>query len=316
MKKPIKTAIKIVISAVLIWFLISKYGASTFISIFRDVEYSWILIGIALMTLSNVLGAFQWSVILRNLEVDLPFRKILGFFYTGLFFNNFLLSFIGGDALRIYDISKSSGKNSHAVSTVFLDRFIGLLVLTIFAVVAAVLSMGMADLSSVILIITGIFAILLFVLFFLYSKPFAKRFEAFGKRIIPSRFHSLIRDIYNSYSFYRTHPVLISKILLVSVFVQSFRIIVHYFMARSIGVELDLIYFFLFIPVITIIILLPIVPGGIGLREFSADGLFQFVGITGGEPAVFEGLAFAVAIICSLPGIFTFIFKRQEAKNV
>ncbi|MCP4725764.1 MAG: flippase-like domain-containing protein [bacterium] len=315
MKRPVKTVIKIIISTVLIWFIVSKYGVSTFVTLFRDVEYSWILFGILLMSLSNVLGAFQWSIILRNLEVDLPFRKALGFFYTGLFFNNFLLSFIGGDALRIYDISKSSGKNSHAVSTVFLDRFIGLLTLTVFAVIAAVLSMGMVDLSNVLLIIAGIFAVILFVLFFLYSKPFAKKFESFGKKIIPKRFHSLISDIYNSYSYYRTHPVLISKILIISVFVQSLRIIVHYFMARSIGVEISLVYFFLFIPVITIIILLPIVPGGIGLREFSAVALFQFVGVAGEKAAVFENMAFVVAIICSLPGIFTFILKRHEAKN-
>lgn len=313
MNKTFVKFLKVTVSILLLWYILTTVGINKVIDSFTSVNIVWIGYAVVAMTISNLLGAFQWGIILKNLDVKLTFRKVLGFFYTGLFFNNFLLSFVGGDAVRVYDISKISGKNSHALSTVFLDRFVGLITISIFALVASMFFINQLD-PNLLYVIIGIVVIVFpGIIYLLYKKSFAKKFEPFGKKVIPKRFHGLLSDTYNSLNYYRENPGLILKVLLISLFVQSLRISVHYFAASSIGVEVNFLYFFLFIPIITIVLLIPIAPGGVGLRELTAAELFNFAGIKE-EAVVFEMLAFFIAIFCSLPGIISFIFRSKDVK--
>jgi len=293
-------------------YLVYSYGISEYYRQLRDVAGVWILIALCCMTLSNILGSAQWNLILRDLDIRLPFRRTLAFYYTGLFFNNFLLSFVGGDLMRVYDISRSSGRNSDAISTVFLDRLVGLFTMTLFACAALFYTLNLLKSNFLVIIIVTLLGVISFLLFFLYSKPFAKKFELFGRYLLPERFHGRIREIYNALHYCSTHPVLLGKLFLLSLFVQSLRILVHYCTSRSLGVDAGLAYFFLFIPIIVVLITLPVSIGGIGVRESSGAMLFAYVGVAATATVLFEGMAYIVAILCSLPGILTFIFRKHE----
>ncbi|MFC1557440.1 lysylphosphatidylglycerol synthase transmembrane domain-containing protein [candidate division KSB1 bacterium] len=314
MKRFLKILIKITISVSIIWYLVYRHGFSELFSL-DDLKEGWILTALLFSTLSFLLGSLQWNMILRNLDIHLPFKKTLSFYYTGQFFNPFLLGFIGGDVVRVYDIAKTSGKNSEAISTVFLDRLIGLFILTLFAAVAAVYTAGLLESNFLMILIILILVAVCFILVFLYSKPFAKKFESTGKKILPKRFHGRIREIYNSLNYYGSHPRLLGKLFLISIFVQSARILVHYCTARSVGVSVGLEYFFLFIPIIALLITLPISIGGIGIRESSGALLFRYIGVAEPKTVVFELLAFAVQVVCSLPGGVAFIFRKHEIKK-
>jgi len=309
-----KISLKLFISISLITYLICKYGAE-FVQLFSKVDGLWIAGALGFMTLSNVLGTLQWNLILKNLDIHLPFKRAFAFYYSGLFFNNFLLSFIGGDVVRIYDITKTSGRNSEAITTVFLDRLIGLFMMTLFAAVAMLYTIGLIQSNVIVILIALIFIVVSFVLVFLFSKPFAKKFESFGKSILPKRFHGRIREIYNSLNYYGNHPVLIGRLIILSFMVQSARICVHYCTSRSLGVTAGIEYFFLFIPIITVIITFPISIGGIGVRESTAAMLFQYAGVSAATAVMFEGLAYGVAILCSIPGGIMFIFRKHELKR-
>lgn len=315
MKKIYSTAAKVAISVSLFGFLIYQYGSGELANQLAEVDPLWIVLAIIILSVSFVLGAIQWNIILRNLNIIIPLRRALAFYYTGLFFNNFLLSFIGGDVVRIYDIAKTSGKNSEAISTVFLDRLIGLFTMTLFAALAVTFTFGLIRSNFLIFLTVSILSVICFVLMFLYSKPFAKKFESFGRAILPARFHEKVRSIYNSLNYYGSNPGLLAKLFSISVVVQLARILVHYCAARSIGVDIGIEYFFIFIPIIALLITLPITIGGIGLRESLGVMLFGYAGVSGASAVVFEGLAFIVAVISSLPGGITFIFRKHELKE-
>lgn len=54
--------------------------------------------------------------------------------YIGIYFNNFLPAMIGGDSAKIYYLGKQQGYLSTTTS-VFLDRFLGFLALTLIALI-------------------------------------------------------------------------------------------------------------------------------------------------------------------------------------
>jgi hypothetical protein len=79
---------------------------------------------------------------------------------------------------------------------------------------------------------------------------------------------------------------------------------VHFEVSEAMGLEIPLIYFFLFVPVIAIFIALPISIGGLGVRE--GLGIFFFCRAVPGldsEQAFTMGfLAYVVGVVVSLAG--------------
>ena len=316
MKKGYWNLLKLAVSLSLIYYLLFiKYEAAAVYHTFTEVQKEWVFLALGSMLFSNICGTFQWNLILKYLDIHLPLRRAAAFYFTGLFFNNFLISFVGGDVVRIYDVTRSSGKNSAAISTVLLDRLIGFIVLISLAFFGFLYTLGKLDSTVLLFSIPGIFVILIFVLLFLFNKPFAKKFETFGLKITPERFHSHIRKIYNSINYYGNNPKLLRKLFVIALLVQSARVFAHFALARSIGVSVNIFYFFLFIPVITLLISLPITIGGIGVREWSASELFRFASVAGEEAVLFEFLAYIVAITCSLPGGIAFVFRKHELQQ-
>ena len=96
--------------------------------------------------------------------------------------------------------------------------------------------------------------------------------------------------------------------------VQSLRILVHYTAARSIGVQVNLVYFVIFVPIIALLASLPISIGGIGIRESSGVALFSQVWPLQADIVAFEFFAFLIGIISTIPGGIIFML-RKEAKQ-
>jgi uncharacterized protein (TIRG00374 family) len=101
----------------------------------------WMLIAaVFFFVLSNFLGAVQWRALLSMQEISLPFGQVVLLYFVGVFFNNFMVGNIGGDAIRIYDLKRLTGKGVSGFAATFLDRFIGLFTLSCLSIVAFVLT--------------------------------------------------------------------------------------------------------------------------------------------------------------------------------
>jgi len=261
--------------------------------------------------LSSLLGASQWFILLKSLDINIHFKKAVSYYYTGLFFNNFLLSFIGGDLFRIYDVTKVSGKNSESISTVFLDRLLGFSVLSTLALLGVLFTIDILKNKIVLIFIFGLFAIFFILILFFYFKNFAKRFESFGDRILPKKIAEKLREIYRGINYFRHKKKLIFFLFLLSIIIQLLRISVHYCMAHSLSLEINFLYFLIFIPVISILVLLPSI-GGVGIREQAAVFLFGSIGILPVKASTIVFLAFLTGILASLPGGIFFIFRNHK----
>ena len=314
-KEIAKFLVKLVISAALIVYIFTtQIDLSDLIDLLSETRIFWLLTGLSAIVVSNFLGSYQWHLILNETDVNLPYRKSFRFYHTGLFFNNFLLSFIGGDVVRVYDISKTSGKNPAALSTVFLDRLVGLSMLSFFALFFAVISGEFIKTKIISLSSLGFFLILLFMLLFFFFKRFAKKFQSFGEKILPSMFHQGAHDMYNNIYHFKKKKFVLFKIFCVSFVVQILRIMVHYFAALSIGISVNFIYFFIMIPIILLVIIIPISIGGLGVRENTAVILFSKIGIPAPEAVLMELIAYFIGIVSSLPGGIMFLVSKERKK--
>jgi len=314
-KKQLFTLIKIVISLSLLLFFFQKIGLLRFAELIASVESTWIIIALAVLTISNFMGVYQWQLLLHSSGIDISYRRAISYYYTGLFFNNFLPSFIAGDIFRIYDVTKFSGKNSIAISTVFLDRLLGFVAIAFLALIFGVIHCHSLDTRIVIIPIVGFFIILIVIAVLFYNKKFVKQFEPFAKSVLPVVITSKIREVYNGINYFRNHKRLVSRLLVFSIIIQTFRIYTHYYCALALHID-DIVpvpanYFFIFIPLISFLSLIPISIGGIGVRESLGVFFFRFIGFPQEQAFLMEFLAYIIGILASLPGMIAFLIRKH-----
>ncbi|MBD3289033.1 flippase-like domain-containing protein [candidate division KSB1 bacterium] len=313
-KKITIPVLKIIVSIGLIFFLFYKLGFKNVTSQFTAINIYWFLLGIILFTLSNFLGSVQWSFLLKAVGIHLPLLRVISYYYTGLFFNNFLVGYIGGDAIRVYDITKASGSNSEAISAVFFDRLIGFAVLTILALLASLYLLKTFIPSNVIMIILTIFLFWVMLIVILFNKRFLDKISWLFKWMLPETLSDKIRKIYLGINQFKNHKTILVKVFATSIIIQTLRILVHYAAARSIGVNIAPIYFIIFIPIIALLASLPISIGGIGIRESSGVALFSQIWSIQADIVAFEFFAFLIGIISTIPGGIIFMLRKEITK--
>lgn len=315
MKKHLITVAKIIVSTALIILLINKLGFRDILLQFQTANFWWLFLAIFIFTVSNFLGALQWFLLLRARNINLSFSHVLSYYYVGLFFNNFLIGYIGGDAIRIYDITKQSGDSSSAVSTVFLDRFMGFVLLTTLAMIAGLIWQNMLESKTMLLIIVVIFVCWVLSFVFLFNEKLAQSLGKLIKLVFTPKNNGKIQEIYKNINSFKHERKTLVSIVLISVAVQTVRVLVHYLAALSLGVRGHIKYFFLFIPIIALLSSLPISIGGIGIREGSGVALFSKIPEFIPEMVVaMELLAYLIGIIAAIPGGIIFMIRREQIK--
>lgn len=310
MKKLVSQLLKWGVSAALVWWLLRQIGLSRIFGLLRQADPLWLTAGFTLFLLSHVLGSVQWRLLLREEDIRLPLRSVLSRYFAGLFFNNFLIGGAGGDVYRMLDVRKTSKNGTAAVSSVFLDRMMGFLVMSGFSVLAVPLALRLKHFEGTFW--TSFFVMVfgwVFLLFFFFSKRFAKSFVWIFHWFIPHSIKIKMREVYCKIHAFGRRRALFIEIVLISLVVQSARIFTHYLIGRSLGVKVSPVYYFLFIPIIAIMATLPISIGGIGMREQTGVVLFRLVGMTAVQAVAVEFLSYLVAIGTSVPGGVLFALR-------
>lgn len=94
---------------------------------FLKVDIGLIFIAFALTVISTILKTWRWWLVLRYNQIELPFQRLFGTYLVGTFFSQFMPgSSMGGDAMRMVETSVDTGRTVTSVSSVFVERAIGL----------------------------------------------------------------------------------------------------------------------------------------------------------------------------------------------
>src|SRR5262249_5811528 len=110
-----------------------------FLTLFKGIRIGYLLIGLAVYPLANVLGAVRWRGLMRAHEMDLGFSKSLQLTWLGFFWSLVFPGVTGGDVVKAYCVARTAEKRAVAVLIVFLDRIIGLIGLAVLSGVVILL---------------------------------------------------------------------------------------------------------------------------------------------------------------------------------
>jgi uncharacterized protein (TIRG00374 family) len=310
--------LKLLVSSVLCFFvwksIVSTPGMDSddFVTIIKNVNVKYLFFAAFCIFLSYFSGCLQWKQLLAAQNINMTYLNLLRFYFVGCFFNNFMPGNIGGDLKKIYDIKRNSNETvGAAVSATFFDRFCGLYALCGFALAAGVVFFWKDPEQRLFLLpFLLVFLCFSFGLCMLFSRRFGNLL--FGK--ILSFLGERVLHLHGRFQAFKTKR-LFAQLFVFSTFTQSLRILSHYLCALSIGVDISVIWYFYYIPLIAIVSALPISIGGFGPRELMAQTLFMRIGVGSLEAVIMQLLAYVANLAVSLLGGADFLFKNFSILN-
>ncbi len=314
-KKSLITVLKLVALAVIFWFISSKINMSDLEDIKENGDLFQFFLSMGLYFGSIFFAALQWKNLLKIQEVKIKYLTSLRFSFVGVFFNSFLPSSTGGDVYRVYGLGKDTSKWGSVLSATFFDRVFGFVVLGFFSFVAGVVFFDEIDLKFSIIVLSLFFSLISGFLLFIASHRFCSLVDRFIFSRFPAKIVKTLREfrlegkkVFSSYK--SLLPILVTSIL-----VQGMRVLSNYYAAKSIGVDIDVGYFFLFIPIIGMAISLPITFGGVGIREIVSLELFGSLGVANYQAVFMQTVAFIANVFVNLLGGLVLLYRMFKDKS-
>ncbi len=267
------------------WIIWRTNWEEVFIYI-EKIRHWQVLLYTCLVLLGMIISAYKWKMLAEFKNINYPLRRFFSLYIAGTFINNFMPSFIGGDAYKAYQIGKKQEKYAEAVSTVMVDRFTGFLGAVFLALFFALLNIKEVLSNSTLIVTTSIMiAIVIFdwLIIAIRNLSFWKKFS----HILPEKIKKLVKEII-SYD----HE---SKIMLKATFISfAFNIVgialANYVLFLSLGVRLNFLDYVTVIFLISIVASVPISINNIGIKEWAYITFFGIFGVPG-------ALAITVAIL-------------------
>lgn len=285
MNKKISIILKIFITLAILFVLFKLVPYKELLDVFKRSKKIYIFIGFLLYLLTIAIAILRWHFLLHSLKVKASFRDVFSTSFVGLFFNLIFPSFVAGDVFKGFSISASHGEAKKVVSSVLMDRFSGAVALMFVAFFSYLFGRKVFNEKEVSLCL-----ILLCVLIgFCSLAIFSKRFFSFIVKLLGN--HALKNKLINFHEhlyFFRKNPDIFLKSIYFSLPVQLLTCVTFYVASKAFGLHISIIYFFILVPIVMMIALIPITIAGAGTREAAAVYFFSLIGV---EKSISLGLS-------------------------
>ncbi len=313
-KKKILTALRLIISAALIAYLIifrSEFkNFGEFLDIVKTINIPLLLAAASMHVFGVWISVVRWNILLRTQKIKISQSYLASSFLIGSFFNNLLPTSIGGDIFRTVDISKKGGVSiGKSASVIVIERFSGVVSAATYAIIALLLGFRTIGKTSYVIPVVVFFVLCILLGFIILNPQFLRLGKLVNRIKFLSRIREKLKEIYHTFQSFKKYKLALFETMLCS-FALQFGIIVHYWLAaRSLGVELSFESYLFIVPVVATIAMLPISIGGTGIRENSLVFLMVALGATRSTSTVTSLLVFFMLIVLGLLGAAVYIIR-------
>lgn len=308
MRRILLSAIKILVSAALLYLALRKVN---FVDLAARIDLTsavWLALAVALTFLQIFIGVLRWRIVSAECGAPLPLRQAMRYNVIGTFFNQTLPSSIGGDAVRLWLVARNGAGWRAATYSIFVDRAVGLIALAVIIVASLPWSFHLISDPygrSALMLID--FAALAggagFLVLGMLPWPWLKHWWAthhihacavIANRVIFSR---------------RNEPA----IAILSFLVHFLAVLIAWCVVQSIAAPVGFDQTFLLIPPVMLVTMLPISIAGWGVREATMGLAFGYAGLVTNEGVNISLLYGAVSFIVGAFGGLVWILSAEKA---
>lgn len=302
-------ATKIALSAGLVWFAFSQVDVNSAMGYLRNISAYAIIVILALLFIQMLVAALRLRELLTLLGARCNVIGAIDIVMIGAFFSQTMISFIGGDAMRIWRIVRSSVSVGIATKCILLDRaagFSGLFILALLGLPFLLQLVKQPQLRiSLLIAMAGFVAGFLFFLSLRHMPEVLKRW----------RVCNLIADFATeAVSLSRNKGYLIT-ILGLSLSIQIMNVMILYVIALFLSIEVTLLNALILLPPVLFMSMLPISVAGWGVREGAMVLALNMVNVPAHQSLALSICFGLCALAISLPGGALWFYTRSHGNN-
>ncbi len=307
MKKYLGIIVRTLVSVGLLVYLfhsiVQEQGAAALWTAARSIQPGWFVAAILFNGICCALGVWRWQMILRALGLELKLARVNSIYFVGLFFNAFTFGSTGGDVIKAwYVASETHHQKTEAVTTVVLDRLIGLLAL--FALALGGLAFGYGRVFDDPRLRPVGWVMLAFI-----AGTIAASLLGLWVRKLPAT----AQRVLDAYRVCATHPGLVVQTALLSVGVHVANILTFLCVGIGLGISAaGVADYFVYLPIIIAISSIPVTISGFGVREALFALLFSKAGVAASTAVALSLLGYFAKLFWSVVGGFFFLTHRKE----
>lgn len=313
--------IKSIVSIGLIWYLLSEVEFTAVYASLKSAQPIWLLFAFITLNIGKLLTGYRWQILLEAQGIKILLRSLIASVFVGQFFNSFLPTTIGGDAVRAYDTATQSKESTKSVTSVFIDRLIGVFALTLLAVLALLLGYIIGeDVRFYVLPVFLLFFICSFGAIIIYNNSLIEIIIRLLKSFNLTKIADKLNEYSQSFSMLKNKPRVLIIALIVSIALQINVILFYYFIGVALDLNVSFLYFSIIVPVALIVLLVPFSINGIGIREGIFVFLLTELGVLPKDAIALSWISFGLALTQGIIGGVIFAlrggnFRRSQIDN-
>ena len=293
----------LVLTAAAIAYLVWKVELGTTLDVLADTNLAWFAVAVTIVVVTVPVLALRWGWLLASHAIHERVPWLTRAYFVAYTAGQVLPTSLGGDAVRVVETTRRHpGRASVVTGTVLLERGLGGAATVALGAIGFLLSIGEFDVSAY-LWLEGVFVfgtLLLAFLFFARSaRPLLRRSQPLLLRL---RLERRLRQFYEAVHHFRGHPDLLGKVLAVTFAVQAVRILAIWAAAKAVGIDLDPRIYYVFGPLLFLVMLVPFTLNGLAVREAFFVSFLGSVGVGANQAFAAGFLYFLVTLLLAFPG--------------
>jgi uncharacterized membrane protein YbhN (UPF0104 family) len=298
------------------------------------MSWRWLALFVLLVVASHVISAVKWGLLLSARGHVVSLWRLTCLYTVGQFYNAVFPSTIGGDVVRALGLREVIGDSRSAFASMTAERFTGAAMLVALGVVAVVVAFpglaatqdGVIDGRLATLAAIGAMSATTVAIVSVLSPRTLGLLRALLPSLgpIPSWFDKL-EDFQRALHEYRRHPLVLAGALGYSLLFYADCIGIIYAACRMTGdpaMAVSLLDAAVMTPIILLIALLPLTPGGYGIVQWGYMVAFTARGISHPSGAATLGVFVSLMLTaCNIGvsaagyGIYTVIRTFEDGQG-
>lgn len=306
--------VRLIVAAALTGYLLWLSDPIAIARAAADADPGWLALACGLVLFDRSLMAWRWLTLLRPLTADSPppLPTVLRVFFVSTFVGTFLPS-VGGDAVRAFSLAREEVSTTTAVASVAMDRALGVVSILLLGMVSvAVLRVPAPIGVYAVLALGGAASLVLAAVIFI--DPIGDTAGRIASRLPGARLAGLTQRLVVAIRTYRHHHAALGLVLTSSVAVQVLRVLQAWALGRSLGIDASLAVYFVAIPVILLIMLLPVTINGLGTSQAAFLWTFGAAAVPRPEAFALSVLFVALGIVGNVPGALLYAFRPRRRR--
>lgn len=280
-------------------------------------------LALALALFMVILNVIRWRMVLDVQGLKLSFGRATAITFIAQFFSTFMLGSAGGDLIKAYYAARETHhKKTEAVTTVFVDRLIGLWAMLLFAGFMMIPNFktiaGHRWLEGGVTLILGMLVASTIILYLAFWGGLSKRLPQARAWLRQLPKGDLLEKSLDSCRQFGRHKAFLVKSVGISLLINIVVVLQASVLAEGLGLEIAPGMVFFIVPMIICVSALPITPGGFGVRENLYVLMFGEAGLAKTPALSLSLLANTPTLVWNLVGgaVYVGLKKRENLVEV